>query len=186
MCIRDRLGGNAFSAGLPRVLFGCSLGGAVATKALLQRSDLARALVLVSPMLSLEKVSKKGSNRYLRPLMAVANRWFPSLQVVKVERCPIAHFQQEFSADPFNYHGGTRVRNAQCYLDACADIMRRCEELQVPFITNHSADDPYTDPDGSAELVRRAKSTDKTLNLCLLYTSPSPRDRTRSRMPSSA
>ena len=26
----------------------------------------------------------------------------------------------------------------------------------------------------------------KTLNSCLLYTSPSPRDRTRSRMPSSA
>ena len=25
-----------------------------------------------------------------------------------------------------------------------------------------------------------------TLNICLLYTSPSPRDRTRSRMPSSA
>ena len=161
----ERLGGHAFSAGLPRVLFGCSLGGAVATKALLQRSDLAQALVLISPMLSLEKVSKKGSNRYLRPLMEVVNRWFPTLQVVKVERCPIAHFQEEFNADPLNYHGGTRVRNAQCYLDACADIMRRCEELEIPFITNHSADDPYTDPNGSTELVRRAKSADKTLNL---------------------
>ena len=28
--------------------------------------------------------------------------------------------------------------------------------------------------------------TDRNLNICLLYTSPSPRDRTRSRMPSSA
>ena len=161
----ERLGGRAFSAGLPRVLFGCSLGGAVATKALLQRPNLAQALVLLSPMLSLEKVAKKGSNRYLRPMMEVVNRWFPTLQVVKVERCPIAHFQEEFNADPLNYHGGTRVRNAQCYLYACAEIMRRCEELEVPFITNHSADDPYTDPDGSTELVRRAKSSDKTLNL---------------------
>ena len=29
-------------------------------------------------------------------------------------------------------------------------------------------------------------SYDELINLCLLYTSPSPRDRTRSRMPSSA
>ena len=31
-----------------------------------------------------------------------------------------------------------------------------------------------------------ADDINKTLNYCLLYTSPSPRDRTRSRMPSSA
>ena len=35
----------------------------------------------------------------------------------------------------------------------------------------------YNDPIGYADLI---------LNGCLLYTSPSPRDRTRSRMPSSA
>ena len=30
------------------------------------------------------------------------------------------------------------------------------------------------------------KTIEKTVKICLLYTSPSPRDRTRSRMPSSA
>ena len=33
---------------------------------------------------------------------------------------------------------------------------------------------------------RHLGGKDETHNLCLLYTSPSPRDRTRSRMPSSA
>ena len=33
---------------------------------------------------------------------------------------------------------------------------------------------------------RAAKITNAVLGICLLYTSPSPRDRTRSRMPSSA
>ena len=33
---------------------------------------------------------------------------------------------------------------------------------------------------------KRKKSVRQKLNACLLYTSPSPRDRTRSRMPSSA
>ena len=32
----------------------------------------------------------------------------------------------------------------------------------------------------------RLRKLDPYLNVCLLYTSPSPRDRTRSRMPSSA
>jgi len=159
------LGGPAFSSGLPRVILGSSLGGAVATSALLRRPDLAHGLMLLSPMLSLEKVARKGSNYYLRPLMTVVSAWWPTLQVVKVEKCPILHFQEEFQADPLNYHGGTRVRNAQCYLKACESIMSRCEELTVPFITSHSADDPYTDPDGSVSLVERAKSTDKTLNL---------------------
>ena len=35
-------------------------------------------------------------------------------------------------------------------------------------------------------IVRRAKNNAPKINDCLLYTSPSPRDRTRSRMPSSA
>ena len=34
--------------------------------------------------------------------------------------------------------------------------------------------------------VDKYKTLDDILNACLLYTSPSPRDRTRSRMPSSA
>ena len=35
-------------------------------------------------------------------------------------------------------------------------------------------------------IVNRTKSSTSKHNFCLLYTSPSPRDRTRSRMPSSA
>ena len=35
-------------------------------------------------------------------------------------------------------------------------------------------------------LMRNAVSESPTISFCLLYTSPSPRDRTRSRMPSSA
>ena len=37
-------------------------------------------------------------------------------------------------------------------------------------------------PDSELEITRSIESP----NICLLYTSPSPRDRTRSRMPSSA
>ena len=39
--------------------------------------------------------------------------------------------------------------------------------------------------DTVSEIQHRAK-VERAANACLLYTSPSPRDRTRSRMPSSA
>ena len=38
----------------------------------------------------------------------------------------------------------------------------------------------------NGEFLVRIDDTDTTRSTCLLYTSPSPRDRTRSRMPSSA
>ena len=37
-----------------------------------------------------------------------------------------------------------------------------------------------------AQIKIRCFNNDPSINSCLLYTSPSPRDRTRSRMPSSA
>ena len=40
--------------------------------------------------------------------------------------------------------------------------------------------------DQLADVIRQTKADVVVLNDCLLYTSPSPRDRTRSRMPSSA
>ena len=43
-----------------------------------------------------------------------------------------------------------------------------------------------SDPTYNATLLRNLKPLSKSPNTCLLYTSPSPRDRTRSRMPSSA
>ena len=42
------------------------------------------------------------------------------------------------------------------------------------------------EPSTGKEILRKRVDAPKDNYLCLLYTSPSPRDRTRSRMPSSA
>ena len=69
------------------------------------------------------------------------------------------------------------------------------QELAITPVIN-KVDLPHADIAGTLEQMRGAFDADaddvlrisaKTgLNTCLLYTSPSPRDRTRSRMPSSA
>ena len=44
----------------------------------------------------------------------------------------------------------------------------------------------YPDDERNAQSAAALESLAEYVNSCLLYTSPSPRDRTRSRMPSSA
>ena len=57
--------------------------------------------------------------------------------------------------------------------------IRKAEELGAEVV------DEYVDRGESAKTVDRPQFR-KMVSRCLLYTSPSPRDRTRSRMPSSA
>ena len=54
-----------FGAALPTFALGCSLGGCVALTAALREPALFRGLVLLAPMLSLERVKRAGKNRVL-------------------------------------------------------------------------------------------------------------------------
>ena len=67
------------------------------------------------------------------------------------------------------------------------------EDVRFPTSKDLTGSDAiHTDPDYSATYVTvetsdlKLKGYGIAFTLCLLYTSPSPRDRTRSRMPSSA
>ena len=68
----------------------------------------------------------------------------------------------------------------------------RSREIHMAGILGHRIADDYSgadafDQDGGAEYKSTiANSINATYNGCLLYTSPSPRDMRRSRMPSSA
>ena len=67
--------------------------------------------------------------------------------------------------------------------ESCEDVIKAINKLAK------KAAKPKWDfeaPDLSAEKKLMKKSAEKGIKACLLYTSPSPRDRTRSRMPSSA
>lgn len=71
MCLRPgcrlvREGKDAAFAGLPVFAMGTSLGGCIASHAALREPDLFAGLILIAPMLSLEKVARSGLNPYLR------------------------------------------------------------------------------------------------------------------------
>ena len=75
----------------------------------------------------------------------------------------------------------TRSKSYKMYLSSDCTLQLECMKLELLVIADQRAA-VNTFPG----LVHTARHTMEVGYTCLLYTSPSPRDRTRSRMPSSA
>ena len=83
---------------------------------------------------------------------------------------------------------GLKVRRITTVEDSLEEISSAIKEalLRKPrFIITTGGLGPTFD-DKTLEGIAKALNLELKVNNCLLYTSPSPRDRTRSRMPSSA
>ena len=101
---------------LPVFLLGESLGGGIAVRCATLDPDVCSGLVLTAPMLTLEKLARKGCNPYLRPFASLLSRITPGAQMAAVERNTKFPLRQlEMDRDPENYSGKgklTRVRVA--------------------------------------------------------------------------
>jgi len=153
---------------LPQFMMGGSMGGCVAVTMAAQQAVPLSGLILLAPMLSLEKVSKKGLNPYLRPMGNLISSLFPKLPTAKVAKGKMfPELQREFDEDANNWTAPTRARNAMEYLAATQRLMAPggLEAVAAPFLLFHGLKDDMTDPDGSRALHARAKSTDKTIKL---------------------
>lgn len=73
-------------SGLPTMILGISLGGCIAVNCIHQRGDLFQGAILLAAMLSLEKVSKKGLNPYLRPIASLISTLFPTATIVQLQK----------------------------------------------------------------------------------------------------
>lgn len=153
-------------AGLPLFLSGISLGGCIAFTAASRRPDLFCGVLLLAPMLSLERVSRQGLNPYLRPIATMLSRMVPTAAIVATDRNTLyPDIQEMWDKDELTAHGKTRVRNANEYLRATEAAGRLMDSAEFPFIVFHSENDTMCDPDGSKQLYLKAKSQDKTLRL---------------------
>jgi len=72
--------------------------------------------------------------------------------------------------------------------DSYANGEQAIAQISCPVLFLLGAEDQMTQAKAAQPLIAAARSSGKVVRVitCLLYTSPSPRDRTRSRMPSSA
>ncbi|KAL0326993.1 UNVERIFIED_CONTAM: Caffeoylshikimate esterase [Sesamum angustifolium] len=137
--------------GLPRFLFGQSMGGAVALKALLKTPNEWDGIVLVAPMC---KISEEMT------------------PPVPLQKAPY---------NVISYSDQTRLRTAVELLNATKYIESQVEKVASPMLILHGAADKVTDPRVSQFLYDKASSTDKTLKLyeggfhCILEGEPDDR-----------
>src|SRR5439155_26529788 len=138
------------------------MGGAIVTKYVLEKKPALAGLILSGPALKADVSGfTKGSTKFvalIAPRLAVF-----SLDLDHFSRDP--KVVQECKADPLVDQGNGPARTAAKLLGAMDEIGERMEEITVPFLDMHGGADVITPPEGSRELVRRAKSADKTLKI---------------------
>lgn len=104
---------------LPVFLVGNSLGGCIAFHAALEFDHQVAGVALLSPMLSLERVSRAGLNPLLRPLAWLLSVLFPTARIARPQRNRMfPELQLEWAEDPFTDKGLVRARLANEYLRA--------------------------------------------------------------------
>ncbi|DBA67640.1 hypothetical protein WJX79_003355 [Trebouxia sp. C0005] len=148
----------------PVFLLGASLGGCISVKAIHRYGDLFRGAMLLAPMLSLERLSNKGINKYLKPIAHLISWLIPTWPVVEVNRNTMyPDIQAEWDQDPLVFHGKTRARNASEYMKVTEWIVANMSKFNFPVISFCSENDTMCDPDGSRMLIDRSQSKDATL-----------------------
>lgn len=164
----DALNVAGFSSALPSFISGISLGGCIAFNAALQAPEQFKGVLLLAPMLSLERVSRKGLNPYLRPVATALSWLCPTAAIVATDRnAKYPEIQEMWDKDPLTSHTNTRVRNAHEYMRITESTMKMLEEVTFPFIVFHSENDTMCDPDGSKQLYTRASVRVNSFFCCI-------------------
>src|SRR2546426_2018589 len=145
-------------------LFGHSMGGAIVTLFAITRNFPLEGVALSAPALRVSADVSRGLIRVTKFLGAIA----PKAIVFKPKNSDYSRDPVVVAAmdnDPLIFQKGVAARTAAELLRAMEKIDAKMEDLTVPFLVLHGTADRLTNPEGSRDLHRRARSRDKTLRI---------------------
>ncbi|OGW84387.1 MAG: hypothetical protein A2987_02165 [Omnitrophica bacterium RIFCSPLOWO2_01_FULL_45_10] len=146
-------------------LLGHSLGGTIASLFVIVSHPRLKGLILSGPFL---RVSSEYSP-FMQIMAQFVGRLCPRMRIVKsldrsfLSRDP--NIVETYKKDPLVYHGWIPAGTAFEIKRAINIIKEKMGEISLPILILHGSSDRISEPDGSQELYRRAKSDDKTLKL---------------------
>ena len=71
----------------------------------------------------------------------------------------------QYLKDPLVYHGKVSTRLVRELLRQVEEVSARFDEIRLPLLVMHGADDRMTDPQGSRTLYTQVSAEDKTLKI---------------------
>ncbi len=149
--------------GRPIFLLGHSVGGAVVTLFTLERRPALAGLIVLAPALRVDRSPLEAAATPIAGMLA------PNFGAVNIpdeffSRSP--EVLREMESDPLVYHLPGPASTAAGLVAAISRVWARADTLDTPVLGLHGTADRATDPRGTAELVRRARTADRQL---LLY-----------------
>ncbi|CAI9096187.1 OLC1v1032272C1 [Oldenlandia corymbosa var. corymbosa] len=176
--------GRPEMVGLPRFLFGQSMGGAIALKALLKDPNEWDGIVLVAPMC---KIAEEMTPPVpLQKVLILLSNIVPEAKLVPQKDLAELAFREADKRKLADYNvicysDQTRLKTAVELLNATKFIESQVDKVASPMLILHGAADKVTDPRVSQFLYEKASSKDKTLKLydgsyhCILEGEPDDR-----------
>jgi len=146
--------------GVPLFLMGHSMGAAISTLFVLANKPELHGLLLSAGAL---KVDVGGFTIGMTKMMAFIG---PRLALFSLDADAFsrdASVRKADAADPLIDPGKAPVRTAVELLKAIDRLREKSGELEVPLLAMHGSADKITPPEGSKELIERARGKDKTL-----------------------
>lgn len=146
-------------------LFGHSMGGAISTLYAFEHQQKLGGLILSAAAL---KPGKEVSGALIA-LSGVVSALSPRARLLENDEEKFSRDPRVVAAmrsDPLITQGNGPARTGAELLGAMDRIGKRAQELTLPLLALHGDADQLTNPDGSRELIEKARSADKTL---LLY-----------------
>jgi acylglycerol lipase len=146
---------------LPFFLMGHSMGGAIASRWVVDNNPDINGLILSAPAV----LTGRGALPWFRHLALIGNIVCPQLKVLKLgvgglSRDPAV--REEFAEDPLVYHEKFAVRMGIEVLKAGRYLRHRLELIRVPVLGLHGTKDLATNPRGTRALCETATSDDAT------------------------
>ncbi|KAL3202590.1 hypothetical protein MRX96_042410 [Rhipicephalus microplus] len=149
--------------GKPVYLIGYSMGGLLVLLAVQQRPEDFAGVVLLSPFLGLQQVS-----RFKMSLARAVGRVLPNVPVARTaveQACRDPAAVDRMKDDPLRYRGNVSAGWAGAMFNALEVAHSKVDAVELPLFIQHGSADKMCDPNASRDFFERVPSKDKSIKI---------------------